>query len=141
MKTKTIATIFFMVLPILIFSCKKEKADIEKPKIKINLPVEDAEYKSGETIPFNAVLSDNIELSEYSIDIHNAAGHGHGRLMQIKEWDEEIKGSLSGILQAVKSDIVVPSGADTGSYHFIVTCLDKAGNEADFVEIDFKVIQ
>jgi hypothetical protein len=141
MITKAIASIFLITLPVLIFSCKKEKADTEKPKITVNAPVEDAAYKVGETIPFDATFSDNIELSEYAIDIHSAAGHGHGRLMNTNEWDEEINGNLTGILQVVKRNIVVPTGADTGSYHFIVTCLDKAGNEADFAEVDFKIIE
>ncbi|CAG0991047.1 MAG: DUF4625 domain-containing protein [Bacteroidetes bacterium] len=138
MKRKTMASIFFMTLPILILSCKKEKADTEKPAIKMNSPTEDAEYKAGETIVFNATFTDNIALSEYDIDIHNGAGHGHGRMMGV--WAIEISGELSGIMHIIKKEINIPNDADTGTYHMIVNALDKAGNEAEFEEIDFKII-
>lgn len=137
-KMNLTTSICLMTLTTLIFSCKKEKADTEKPEIKVNTPANNAGYKAGETIVFNSTFKDNVALSEYNIDIHDAAGHGHGRLMH--GWETKISGELSGIMHIIKKEINIPNDADTGTYHMIVNALDKAGNEAEFVEIDFKII-
>ncbi len=108
--------------------------DNTPPEIIVLTPENNAEYFGGTKIYFSAVFSDNEALSEYKIDIHDAFdGHTHGKLMAVP-WSKIIINSLEGSRREVELFIDLPENVAAGPYHFMVFCVDKAGNQADFVE-------
>ena len=126
------STIFFAAI-IAFSGCKKDDQDNEKPTITLNSPVEGEVILAGtdtSIICLNAVFSDNVQLKEYKINIHNAAGHGHKSTLAT--WDTTIIQSLDGKSRIVDFDIDLShfNRADTAPYHYMVYCLDQAGNES-----------
>ena len=126
------STIIFAAI-IAFSGCKKDDQDNEKPTITLNSPVEGEVILAGtdtSIICLNAVFSDNVQLKEYKINIHNAAGHGHKSTLAT--WDTTIIQSLDGKSRIVDFDIDLShfNRADTAPYHYMVYCLDQAGNES-----------
>jgi hypothetical protein len=138
----------FMALPMIFFlGCNKEcadcpqplpSADVTKPTISVVKPGNDAQFMSGDTIAFHAWFNDNRELGQYKIDIHSADdGHSHGKPSgEINFFEYSKIVTLSGVQSEQKVFIPIPVTAAAGKYHFIVSALDKAGNEAEFKEVD-----
>jgi hypothetical protein len=126
------STIIFAAI-IAFSGCKKDDQDNEKPTITLNSPVEGEVILAGtdtSIICLNAVFSDNVQLKEYKINIHNAAGHGHKSTLAT--WDTTIIQSIDGKSRIVDFDIDLShfNRADTAHYHYMVYCLDQAGNES-----------
>jgi hypothetical protein len=48
--------------------------------------------------------------------------------------------NITGVNTEQRLFIPIPTTAAAGSYHFIVSAVDKAGNEANFVEVDLTII-
>ena len=77
------------VILVLFSSCKKEETDEEKPTIDsvlINesemLTVSENVVSNGEQLTLVITVSDNVALSELSVEIHEATdGHEHERIM------------------------------------------------------------
>jgi hypothetical protein len=70
-------------------------------------------------------------LGSYRIDIHSSAGHTHESKADndfpiVREWS--VAGQRNASIH--HHEIVIPENAAPGSYHFMVYCLDEAGNEA-----------
>ena len=52
--------------------------DQEKPKIEdgtVPNPIDCQQYKKGETLPFHYTYTDNVELGNFNIEIHNNFDH------------------------------------------------------------------
>jgi len=112
---------------------KNDDNDSTKPVITLNSPEEgEIIYAGTDTsiICLNATFSDNEKLKQYKINIHNAAGHGHKNGNNL--WDTTIVQPLDGRSRDVDFDINLANFniADTADYHFMVYCLDEAGNES-----------
>lgn len=117
---------------VLFTACKK---DDEAPQIVVESPANETVVAPGSTFELEIDFTDNEELSEYDIDIHEAGGHSHGKVAA--EWDAEFSGQLSGTSEHVHLDISVPGDAEVAAYHIEVNCLDKEGNKGqEVVEID-----
>lgn len=129
MKTKVFSTIYsLMALSLLFTSCSDEKGDTTKPVIELHAPTEGAILKVGSSIHFDMDLSDNEMLASYRVEIHGADGHDHqtkasGSIMD-KSWD--ISGHRN--IHIHHHDIQIPADVPHGDYHFMVYCLDAAGN-------------
>ncbi len=128
----------FALLLLALAACKKEKPDITKPKITLHAPTHKQVFKPGETLRVEASFTDNIELSEYIIDIHNAAGHGHGRITG-EEWKVLHTGKIAGTMDKINQNFPIP-GMDSATYDVLVQCIDKAGNEADFAFVQIVIV-
>ncbi len=133
MKTPLYFSAIFFAAIIAFSGCKKDDQDNEKPTITLNSPVEGEVILAGtdtSIICLNAVFSDDVQLKEYKINIHNAAGHGHKSTLAT--WDTTIIHSLDGKSRIVDFDIDLShfNRADTARYHYMVYCLDQAGNES-----------
>ena len=88
-------------------------------------------------LTINLLFEDNQALSQYKIDVHdNFDCHVHERSAP---WKILKIVDLEGKSVEVSESFTVPEDASVGNYHFLVLCLDAAGNEADFVEYDVKV--
>lgn len=118
-----------------ISSCKP--TDDTKPVFTVSEPLSGTVFQTGNEIHFEAGFSDDKELSQYKIDIHNNFdGHGHGKTEGLPAWETTIINDLNGKNENVHIHIDIPNDIAAGEYHFIVSCIDKAGNEAEPQEIE-----
>lgn len=128
-------------------SCEDEEkghADQEYPKFvekgQIVMPTDCQVYKRGEVIPFTQLFTDNEELGNYNIEIHNNFDHHtHGtthaecqmdaKKDPVKPWIYNQSFSIpAGQKQFLaKHDIKIPEDVDTGDYHFMIRLTDKVG--------------
>lgn len=130
-------------------ACEKISDDYDDESPVIDMTSSDASPQNcitifrGETLEFNAVFKDNIELGSFSIEMHHNFDHhthstdaGHCE----EEGEEEEKTPVSPfrwienytIPSGLKSytatvSIPIPQGVDSGLYHFMVRLTDAAG--------------
>lgn len=137
-KVFLITTALFVALGI--SSCKKDEnstpKDTTKPSVSLTSPNDKDEFISGNEISISATITDDTELSQAKIEIHEAFdGHTHLKTGATAfEWDSII--DLTGKQTTLNIKVAIPIDVAAGTYHFTIKVLDKAGNEADFVEAD-----
>lgn len=84
--------------------------------------------KGGDVFEFHATFTDDEELSQYKIDIHqNFDCHGHGKTL---DWYVLDIIELSGKEEEVHKQLEVPENVTAGKYHFMIYLVDAAGNQA-----------
>lgn len=130
--------------------------DQEKPKIEdgeLPNPIDCQVYKRGEVIPFLYTFTDNVELGNFNIEIHNNFDHHthstsssgdcplDDKKAPINPWvynqDQSIPNGLKSY--DAKLDIAIPNDIDAGDYHFMIRVTDKAGwQELKAVSIKIK---
>ncbi len=129
--------------------------DQEKPKIEdgtVPNPIDCQQYKRGETIPFRYTFTDNVELGNFNIEIHNNFDHHthstsagdcplDDKKSPVNPWvynqDQAIPAGLKSY--EAKVDIPIPQDIDPGDYHFMIRLTDKAGwQELKAVSIKIK---
>lgn len=130
---------------------EQPEADREKPTISLQsvlpTPVADSlcgflsdrviKVNTDSVLTIDLLFEDNQALSQYKIDIHqNFDCHVHERTTP---WQLLKIVDVEGKSAEVTESFTIPSDASVGNYHFLVLCLDAAGNEADFVEYDIKI--
>lgn len=143
--------VLLMGLMMLTVGCSKEceecpkpaaAADTTKPVITLNSPASGSTQTGGTLLNVNLKVEDDRELSQVKIEIHdNFDGHGHGRLSDAVtpfEFDTIISTNAREI--TVNFDLALPANVAAGQYHFIVEAIDKAGNQANFVEADLIMV-
>lgn len=104
-------------------------------------PVECQQYHPGDVIPFHYVFTDDVELGNYNIEIHNNFEH-HTHSGSAEECELEAKkeaGDKAWVFNqdytipagqrtyTARFDIPIPADAETGDYHFMVRLTDRAG--------------
>jgi hypothetical protein len=151
MKLFNLFTVLMVSLSFGIFTaCNKEcadcpgqapSADVSKPGISVVSPSMNTSYTGGDTISFHAWFTDNRELSQYRVEIHSSSdGHAHGKNSEIAPFFEySTTVNITGVNTEQRLFIPIPTSAAAGPYHFIVSAVDKAGNEANFVEVDLNI--
>ena len=103
-------------------------------------PVDCQQFKRGSVIPFHYLLSDNVELGCYNIEVHNNFDHHtHSTSAAECEIDAEkapvnpwVYNSDFDIPQGQQTytaiiNIDIPADIDPGDYHFMVRLTDQAG--------------
>ena len=105
-------------------------------------PIDCQVYQRGETIPFHYVFTDDTELGNFNIEIHNNHDHHTHSTSSVEcELDEEDEKDPENpwiynhdftIPAGQRSydariDIPIPADIDPGDYHFMVRLTDKAG--------------
>jgi hypothetical protein len=118
-------------------SCKKDEVDNTAPIIaSVSEPLENDTLFTGNELHVDAVVTDDVELSQIKIDIHSAEGHSHGKIAAGALWETIVIMNLSGKSQTIHKDIEIPADVAAGKYHVILTAVDKAGNSSDVFERD-----
>jgi hypothetical protein len=131
-------------------SCKKDsEIDVIKPEIDLSIqnafPVNCDTLYFGESFDLNALLTDNVELGSFSIDIHHNFDH-HSHSTEVTECQlDPIKDPVNPFLFIEEYDIPdglaeyepnesisIPAsnteGAfDEGDYHFFMSLTDSEG--------------
>ena len=133
-----------MTVAVCLTSCSSDDddtkvSDREKPEIvdgELPNPIDCQQYKRGETIAFRYTFTDNVELGNFNIEIHNNFDHhthstsaGDEKKSPVKPWvynqDQAIPSGLKSY--EAKVDIAIPNDIDPGDYHFMIRLTDKAG--------------
>ncbi len=149
MKAYKILFLLFLVF-MLFYACEKElEIDQRKPEINLNIsdafPVNCDTIYFGTNFEFKALLTDNMELGSYSLEIHhNFDHHVHSteveecNLGPIKQPDNPYTFIQDYSIPEGSSEyetslaINVPTGDgsglyDEGDYHFFISLTDKEG--------------
>jgi hypothetical protein len=136
MKTNIYISIICLtaVFSFLFVSC--DKGDTIKPVIDLIEPEEGAALQIGNPngVHLEMDLSDNEMLAAYKVDIHpNFDNHEHTRadngttdFYSVNSW--VISGEKNTHIH--HHEIKIPADATPGNYHFMVYCIDAAGNES-----------
>jgi len=122
-------------------SCKKDDPDNTKPIIElVSEPIENDTLYSGSQIHIEGSVSDDIELSQIKIDVHSADdGHSHGKISFTSFFEVTRIIELTGKIYLLQQHIDIPQEAAAGKYDIIITAVDAAGNQSDFVERDIYI--
>lgn len=157
MKKLNVFVIMALMLTVITTSCSSDDDNIdnERPTIEILEPHDHDEYEPGGELHVNAILKDNVALSQYKIDIHYS-GDGHTHRSEAKdedhdhsvEWDHEIIESISGREHTIDIIIQIPEEImhdgkmhkiKEGKYHFGIFVIDAAGNDVEaFMDIEIE---
>jgi major membrane immunogen (membrane-anchored lipoprotein) len=151
---------YYLFLLALITACSSDDAadkDLEKPTISINydggFPQACEELVKGETYSFRALVTDNLELASYSIDIHNNFDH-HTHDDQEATCDlEDIKDPVNPLIfvenysiedgltsYEFNVNITIPDDIDSGDYHCSYSITDVTGWQS-ITSIDIKIVE
>ncbi len=144
---KIITSLSALALLIALTACSKDDTvkDTQKPAISeagiTPNPVDCQVYSRGEVIPFQYLFTDNMELGNYNIEIHNNFDHHtHGtsatecpldpeKTATKKVWifNEKYPIPAGNTTYKGRVDIPIPADVDPGDYHFMIRVTDKAG--------------
>ena len=107
-------------------------------------PINCQEYHRGDVIPFQYLFTDNKELGNFNIEIHNNADH-HSHSTEADDHDhdhdddaddsdapywvynESFPISAGQRSHTARLDIPVPANIKPGDYHFMIRLTDRAG--------------
>jgi hypothetical protein len=122
----------------------EDTKDMQKPVIEMSgsghFPKSCVTLKRGDSFVFRAKFSDNVELGNYNIEIHNNFDHhSHStdsetcamdaKKTPVDAWvfnqDYPIPAGMKEF--EANSEITVPATVDTGDYHFMVRLTDRSG--------------
>ena len=139
MKKYIFSSALMVSLGLMAVGCNDDKEeDTVKPEVvEVSIDGEDHDIavSAGTNMAVGATVSDNEDLGELKIDIHDVFdGHSH---KSSAKWAEVRIVELSGTKQTVEESIAVPVDATAGPYHCVVRVIDEAGNESDFEELEF----
>ncbi|GBU08853.1 hypothetical protein AwDysgo_21840 [Bacteroidales bacterium] len=130
-------------LGLVIYSC--ESGDNEKPVISNFEPLEGDTLIIGKNVHLECTLTDNEKLASYKIDIHNNFDNHEHKSANTKSDEHSIAFSFSKEWTDIAGqkeanvhhdEISIPMVDDKGrtisggKYHFVIYCLDAAGNQA-----------
>jgi hypothetical protein len=150
----------FLLLVTLAVSCQKD-IDVIRPELMLqnfSHPMISAQIcgqtednvfllMGGEILEFDAIFSDDNELSQYKIDIHhNFDCHGHGDGVapgvvapvssgSTTIWEKLEVVDLTGSKVEKSFQLKVPENVTAGDYHFSIQVIDQSGNEPENTDI------
>lgn len=103
-------------------------------------PVNCQQYHPGDIIPFHYIMTDNQELGNYNIEIHNNFDHHtHGtsstecpmetKKVPVSPWiyNKDFTIPAGQRTHTARIDIAIPADIDSGDYHFMIRLTDRAG--------------
>ncbi|MDR2774585.1 MAG: DUF4625 domain-containing protein [Tannerella sp.] len=143
---KEVCSLIAVLPALLLGGCgsDEEAKDMQKPVIEMNgggyFPQNCTTLKRGDRFMLKAKFSDNVELGNYNIEIHNNFDHhSHStggeecetdeKKTPVNAWVFNRDYSIPAGLKEFEAgnEITVPVDVDTGDYHFMVRLTDKAG--------------
>lgn len=157
MKKKSTNNVFIMMKKILLSltmlcalcacsnSDDNNDVDMTAPVISeegiVAVPIECNVFSPGDVIPFQYVFTDNVELGNYNIEIHNNFDHHthSGSAVTCQLDDKKEAGDKAWVFNqdysipagqhtyTARIDIPIPVDAETGDYHFMIRLTDRAG--------------
>lgn len=135
-----------MGIALFAFGCSDEdnEKDMEKPVISDNevpSPTDCQEFLRGETLLVRYTLSDNVELGNFNVEVHNNFDHHshstssssecHSDLTEepVNPWvyNQDFSIPEGSKTFTAEFEIDIPADVDPGDYHFMIRVTDKAG--------------
>ena len=134
-----------LLLAMMMAACTNhDDSDMQRPVISgegiVANPTDCQVYKRGDKIPFNYVFTDNVELGNFNIEIHNNFDHhSHGTVAgdcalypkkkAENPWIYNQSYEIPAGSQVFNANIniPIPKDIDAGDYHFMVRVTDKSG--------------
>jgi hypothetical protein len=127
------------VFSFLFASCDNDNGDTTKPVINLEEPADGDILQIGHSVHFEGEFSDNEALASYRVNIHdnfdNHGTHRSGGGEDVVPFAFDSTWVISGKnLPFHHHDIEIPEtnkegkAYAEGNYHFIVYCVDVAGN-------------
>lgn len=142
MKSPILYSVFLLIL--MLSACQDEvKIDETDPQIRIITPFDNGEYKANDFFQIQMEITDDIDLKELTLRLHdNSRPHFEGSaLSSIFDWDTTITMNVKGTKADLTFEVPLPENFSTSSnYHLVAMCMDKSGNQTDWVEVPFKLI-
>ena len=149
MRDKRYKSIVKYVALLLLLGCSEDDPvndgpDVESPVIQVTSSSPEAKegmicnakesnvisVATGGEVILNLTFSDDRNLAQYKIDIHNNFDcHSHGRVAS--SWQVLKIENIFGKELEVNEVLEVPEDALAGDYHLQILCLDESGNEAE----------
>lgn len=149
-----------MFLAVLFTACSSsdsDEKDLEKPTITVNyeggFPQGCQQLQRGQTYTFKAMVTDNLALASYSLDLHhNFDHHTHDDQLAACELSPVRTAanpliymenfSIDGDLQSyeIAVQITIPNDVDTGDYHCAYSVTDVTGWQSR-TSIDVKIVE
>jgi len=115
---------------LMLTACKGR--DKSKPELILTSPADSLEVLAGGTLDVTAQVSDDKELAQVKVDIHNAYdGHGHVKIAYAPFSAIRVE-NLAGTEDQKTISIAIPDTAGAGPYHCLVQAVDAAGNLSEF---------
>ena len=122
----------------------EEQKDMQQPVISdqgiVANPIDCQQYHRGDIIPFHYVMTDNEELGNYNIEIHNNFDHHtHSTTAAECPMDAQKQPQNPWVYNRdytiptgqrqydARVDIQIPADIDPGDYHFMIRLTDRAG--------------
>ena len=103
-------------------------------------PIDCQQYHRGDIIPFHYVMTDDQELGNYNIEIHNNFDHHthstssvecpmDAKKEPVKPWvyNQDFQIPAGQRSYTARHDIAIPADIDPGDYHFMIRLTDQAG--------------
>jgi hypothetical protein len=135
-QTTLMKILILLLLTTIILGCKKSDKDTQLPSIVLLQPVNNDQFEPGKDFTIVATFQDYVELASYRISIRwENKGQNISPNPESPAWEVNKEGTLSGKLEARNVKINVDENIRQGNYELIITCVDKAGNEASRVTI------
>lgn len=124
---------------------ENESRDMTLPVISeegiVANPIECQEYHPGDVLPVQYVFTDNVELGNYNIEVHNNFDHHthSGSAVECELEPQKEAGAHAWVFNqdyaipagqrsyTARVDIPIPADAETGDYHFMIRLTDRAG--------------
>lgn len=137
--------VFLVLIFVMSFiSCDDLDKDMELPGIDLTsadaFPQNCVSVYRGESFEFRFVLTDNVELGSYSIEMHHNFDHHTHSTSPVQCEFDPVKQAVKPFLfirdfiipegkkeYQATGTILIPSDVDTGDYHFMIRVTDKAG--------------
>ncbi len=121
-------------------SCDDE-GDVTKPVIELTSPAEgdviSVASASVSGLHFEVDFSDDVALASYKVNIHSEEGHTHSSSVTRSDDDEWEYNQTWYDIDGLKSshvhhhEIIIDTPEEHyGEYHFMVYCVDQAGNQS-----------
>lgn len=118
-----------LLFSLLLISCGKEPADKEAPKVLVITSPADSAQFTGDILHFKASFSDNVNLSQYKLQIVPSAGNFFPEdSVALSYWDFTRVYEIDGMDVSVFPDISIPDTIASGWYDLIVNTVDASGN-------------
>ncbi len=111
------------------------------PEITVAQPTEGGEYQAGGAIDIQATITDDIEVSEIQITLHDVFdGHSHTDKTNATSWAWSEVFTANAATYQLAETVDIPMEAASGPYHIVIDALDASGNSAQLVEVNFEIV-
>ena len=134
--------VFLLGIGILI-SCDRDAVNTppEISELAVNGEDHDIYINAGESATVSALVTDDKTLGQMKFTAHNIFdGHDHGKVMTYIPFEASHIQDLDGETVNVTWEMTIDQNATAGPYHILAQAFDGDGNEAEFKEVNFTIV-